>query len=215
MAEQEFTTNDLTGKIRRVKDGRQVEPRQCLSCKQLFYSPCSPSRKGRQKYCSRSCGIRETSKRHGHSTHTTRSPTYSSWASMRERCDRPSATKFSTYGAVGITYQESWKQFKHFLADMGERPPGTTLDRRDNSKGYSKDNCRWATPKQQQRNMRSNHLITYNGVTQCAAAWAEVTGVRAPLIVQRIKRGLSVEQALTIPVKKGTNYWLFKRLLSR
>jgi hypothetical protein len=75
---------------------------------------------------------------------------------MLERCDDPKSASYKWYGARGISVDDArWFEFANFRADMGERPPGKTLDRRDNDLGYSKANCRWATPKQQTDNRRS------------------------------------------------------------
>lgn len=95
---------------------------------------------------------------HGHTAGSAdnprrKSPTYLSWLAMRSRCHNPNSEKFARYGAVGVTVCEAWRDdFAAFLADMGERPPGHTIDRLENSKGYEPGNCRWATAKQQAGN---------------------------------------------------------------
>lgn len=100
----------------------------------------------------RSCGClrQETSAAQGHSNEKhgykdTR--TYRSWTSMRSRCKY-----HPRYAGRGIKVCKRWESFENFLADMGERPPGKTLDRENNNGNYNKNNCRWATPKQQQNN---------------------------------------------------------------
>lgn len=79
---------------------------------------------------------------------------YRSWLAMRVRCTNPLGNNWHNYGGRGIGFCKRWDRFENFYADMGERPPGLTLDRRNNEKGYSKSNCRWATRAEQARNQR-------------------------------------------------------------
>ena len=91
---------------------------------------------------------------HGHSRRGQRTATYETWRSMRQRCWNPRHLHFAEYGGRGITIDERWWTFRGFLADMGERPAGTTLDRLDKDGPYAPGNCRWATPSEQNRNRR-------------------------------------------------------------
>lgn len=112
----------------------------------------------------RSCGclkleaLRSRSTRHGHSKRRLRTPTYHSWMAMMMRCRQPSAQNYQRYGGRGITVCERWLSFENFLADMGERPPGMTLDRRDSSLGYEPGNVRWTTAVEQGRHTRRSVL---------------------------------------------------------
>lgn len=125
------------------------------------------------------------------------SPTYLSWKSMKARCDNPNNPDFEIYGGRGISYSAEFAAFESFLAHMGKRPLGMTLDRKDNMKGYTPENCRWSSPKTQSRNKRNARMITYEGETKCLAEWAEITGIGQSAISSRLKRGWSVEKALT------------------
>jgi len=83
---------------------------------------------------------------------------YTSWLAMKQRCTNPKTKQYHDYGGRGIAVCERWQDFENFYADMGPRPKNTTLDRVDNEKGYFKENCRWATRNDQQRNQRTNVL---------------------------------------------------------
>lgn len=109
--------------------------------------------------------------RYGHSSRELNgaktSLTYNSWLAMRSRCRLPGRDNADRYRDRGITICERWESFDNFLADMGERPRGTTLDRRDNDKGYGPDNCRWATPTEQSRNTRHT-ILTFDKAVEIA-----------------------------------------------
>ena len=144
------------------------------------------------------------SKKHGHTTHNSQSPTYISYQNMLSRCYRRTNPRFAAYGGIGITVCERWREsFQNFLADMGERPDGTTIDRIDGSGGYAPDNCRWATITEQQSNLASNVNITFNGRVQNVSAWAKELGLDASSLAWRIRNGWSAEQALTTAAHTG------------
>jgi hypothetical protein len=91
---------------------------------------------------------------HGHASNGC-SPTYHSWTAMKKRCRDPNNKDWKIYGGRGISYCERWERFDNFLADMGERPEGTSLDRFPDKNGnYEPGNCRWATDLEQARNRR-------------------------------------------------------------
>ena len=91
--------------------------------------------------------------KHGHNSRFYRSSTYLAWRNMKDRCNNPGYSGYQRYGGRGITYDPRWEFFQNFLLDMGGKPEtvdGLSLDRKDNDGNYTKDNCRWATVKQQQ-----------------------------------------------------------------
>lgn len=117
-----------------------------------------------------------------------RTSTYRIWIAMRSRCNNPKTANYDKYGGRGIKVCERWdNSFAHFLADMGERPPGLSIEREDNDGNYKPGNCRWATRSEQGRNMRRNRMVTHNGETLCMAAWAERLGIRWDTLYRRIK----------------------------
>jgi hypothetical protein len=124
---------------------------------------------------------------------------------MIYRCTNSNAKNYKDYGGRGITVCDRWlgkNGFINFLIDMGEPPgPGYSIERINNNLGYFKENCRWATPKEQARNTKRNHLITYNRKTQCIAAWAEELGMKYHAILARIKRGWTIEKTLMTPLQ--------------
>jgi hypothetical protein len=131
-----------------------------------------------------------------------KSGTYSSWANMITRCTYEKHGSYPNYGGRGIKVCERWLKFENFLKDMGPRPPGHSIDRIDSNSGYEPVNCRWATTKEQARNVRTNKLLTFNAETLCLAEWAEKLGISEDVIGSRISNGWTVERALSTPVKK-------------
>jgi hypothetical protein len=103
--------------------------------------------------------LQERALRHGHFAGGKPSPTYSSWSAMLQRCTNPESESYADYGGRGITVCERWLRFENFLADVGNRPDGTTLDRIDNDRGYEPDNVRWATRAVQNANQRRNRRM--------------------------------------------------------
>lgn len=123
-------------------------------------------------------------------------PTYRTWRSMHLRV-KPYARCRRNYFDRGITVCERWLKFADFLADMGHRPSGLTLDRIDNDRGYEPGNCRWASMKEQHRNTRSNHFVEAFGQRRCIGEWAEVSGQHASSISKKLKAGYTPERAVT------------------
>jgi hypothetical protein len=96
---------------------------------------------------------------------------YSSWRNARQRCNNPSNRDYAEYGGRGIEFDPEWDRFEDFLGDMGEPPAGFTLDRIDPDGDYTPRNCRWAPPRLQARNRRSNRAVEWLGEIRSVAAW--------------------------------------------
>lgn len=129
--------------------------------------------------------------------------TYCSWKHMRRRCSDPKNKDFPNYGGRGITVCERWQNsFKNFLADMGVKPDGFTIERKNNLLGYFPENCKWATKADQNRNRDYNTIITIGAESHCMAEWDRRLGASAGTIRHRLKRGWSQIEAATIPVGK-------------
>ena len=101
-----------------------------------------------------------------------RTTEYNTWIKIRDRCKNPRNVKFSDYGGRGISVCERWSSFENFLSDMGERPAGMSLDRIDMELGYSPENCKWSTTKEQARNTSANRRVTAFGQTKTLAEWS-------------------------------------------
>lgn len=123
--------------------------------------------------------------KHGHDYS---SPTYRSWKMMKVRCTRPQDKQFKDYGGRGISVCDRWLSFANFLADMGERPERTTLDRIDVNGNYAPGNCRWSDIKTQGRNRTDNHLVAYQGVVMPLVQACELSGVKYDVAKDRLNR---------------------------
>jgi len=161
---------------------------------------------------SKSCGClkrevtaqrnRDTKKTHG----KTGSPEHGSWGCMwhRVRHADPSHPLLRYY--VGVTVCKEWESFERFLADMGPRPKGGTLDRIDSSKGYCKENCRWATKKQQAENRKSTIVVDYFGEETSLAEACRRLEIPYGTVRMRIRRGRTPLQALVMGGKTDTDW---------
>lgn len=177
--------------------------KHCQNCGAAFQVRGSPSRVDRDKFCSRSCSATKRLTKHGHAKNGKQSPTYNCWASMINRCTNPSAANYPRYGGRGIAVCERWLGFDNFLADMGEKPVGRSIDRINTFGNYEPDNCRWATITEQQRNLRNNVMVTLLGRAQCMSAWAQELGMEVSTLAYRVKRGWTEHQILSTPVRYG------------
>lgn len=112
--------------------------------------------------------------------------TYRTWTNMIERCTNPKATGYKNYGGRGITVCEEWFDFTNFLKDMGEKPNGYSIDRKDNNRGYFKENCIWSSSKDQANNRRNNIFLQVDGVKYSIAQFAEKFHLNAKQLYNKL-----------------------------
>lgn len=211
---------DLTGRIfERLSVNKYVGKDRWGGSKWLCQCECGKEKIIRgchlKSGLTRSCGclvrerIKSSNTTHGHSKNRKQSRTYKIWDSMKQRCANSNAPNYKDYGGRGITICDRWNpkkggSFANFLADMDECPIGLTLDRINNNKlidGYSPENCRWATKKEQTRNRRTSISITFNNITQPLVDWAQEYNIPYGVLWARIYLlEWPMEKALITPV---------------
>lgn len=172
-------------------------------CGELTEVRCSHLTSGNVRSCG--CLVAETNDlihtTHGHSK-VKRTPEYISWQAMMGRCYTLSHVAFDKYGGRGIKVCDAWHEFENFFQDMGNRPTNMSLDRIDVNGNYCLENCRWATPSQQQNNIRNNVKLFYKGENLTINEWASRINICSRTIKGRIKLGWTVEKTLTTPLQR-------------
>lgn len=145
---------------------------------------------------------------------TPRPNSYRRWQHMLQRCHNPKDNDYHRYGGRGIAVCDRWRFGNHelsgywlFIQDMGEPPTKEhSIDRVDNMRGYTPENCRWTTVRAQANNRRSTKMYTAFGETKALSYWAEQFGIAQKTLAYRLKIGLHIEQALLLPVKRGQDF---------
>jgi hypothetical protein len=183
------------------KNGEKMFDCVC-SCGSRGTIQSSSLRRGGSKGC-KSCAEKGNSKgkTHGLRYH----PLYVVWKSMNTRCSNKKAERYKNYGGRGITVCDRWlNSFPNFLKDMGDRPSKSySIDRIDNDKGYSPENCRWATRLEQANNRSVSKLLRWDGVEMTVTQWARKLDMKPATLKSRIRSGWSTESALSTPIRKG------------
>jgi hypothetical protein len=142
-------------------------------------------------------------KTHGRS----RTTEYRSWASMIVRCENRDGHAYDRYGGRGVRVCRRWRMsFESFLKDMGPKPPGYSLERRNNNGSYTPKNCYWASRMEQQRNRRGNRYVKYRGRRMCLAEVVAITGIKYTTLHARMLRGMSIADAVRLPIKHPPRY---------
>lgn len=156
----------------------------------------------------KSCGCIQYAPMHGGAVGGRKSPEYHSWLAMKSRCYNPKNVMFHRYGGRGITVCEQWvDNFGQFLADMGSRPDGYTIDRIDNDAGYTPENCRWAPKLQQDSNRSTSRVVEVGGIVGCVADVYRKLDPRPSVslntVQRRIALGVAPELAFFTPNRGG------------
>lgn len=147
--------------------------------------------------------------KHFNETHgMTNTRTYHSWQAMKRRCNNKKSDKYKWYGARGIRVCKEWNEsFEAFIKDMGLCPEGMTLERIDNQKNYYKNNCKWATMKEQSNNTRTTIMIDFHGAILAASTVSEIIGVRHETLTARIRKGIPRKYLF---LKRVPRFWKTK-----
>lgn len=147
----------------------------------------------------KSIGVMNGSYIHGHTSGGRFTPEYHSWVAMLSRCYNENTRGFKTHGAHGVVVCAGWRSsFIKFLEDMGPRPAGCTIDRKNTLGNYTPRNCRWATHEEQARNRVNTIHVRLRGVTKPLMGWCELIGVKRSAVRSKVeKQGYTYAEALT------------------
>lgn len=170
--------------------------RMLCDCGKTVDLPYSAFSSGTTRSCG--CLLKERITKHG----GYKSAVYKVWHAMIERCRNPNNAAWADYGGRGIQVCDRWERFAAFRDDMGPRPPKGTLERIDVDGGYTPENCRWATAKEQANNRRNNSRISFGGRTLTISQWAEETGLSKTCIIYRLGAGWPLDRCLTQPADR-------------
>lgn len=167
---------------------------ECIcDCGNIVHVHIGNLRSGQVKSCG--CLLKETSTKRGHDSAThgmSKTVEFRTWIAMIDRCRNPNTPCYKNYGGRGISVCERWSNdfgFENFLEDMGRKPKGMTLERTDNNKGYSPDNCEWASTGKQAGNKRNTLKIEVNGEVKTLKELSELYNINYSTLWTRLRRG--------------------------
>lgn len=174
---------------------------ECECGNEITVRGCTLGKSAKSCGCLRKEVTSKQFKTHGLS----KSPEYKIWAGMKARCYNPNVRSYSDYGDRGIKVCEHWKNsFENFLKDMGKRPSKShTIERINNDKDYSPENCKWINSSEQATNRRSNIKLTYNDLTLTIAEWSRKLGIKCGTLEYRYHRGWTTEEILSTNLLKN------------
>lgn len=200
---QKFNHLVVLGPSHRDERGSVLWTCRCV-CGKDFAVPSSRLRNGR----TRSCGCRkfdniaERKVKHGHARRGRKS-VYGIWMKMLRRCYDPKDSQYERYGGRGIKVCDRWRtSIDAFASDMGPRPSrGHSIDRKDNDGNYEPGNCKWSTTVEQENNRRTNVFVEFDGKRLTINEWERATGISQYAIRHRLKKGWTVRDVLTKPMR--------------
>lgn len=154
----------------------------------------------RKNYKSCGCYAKLASSKRNKTHGLSKTRTYHTWQNMIDRCDNCNSKSYNNYGKRGIIVSSEWHDFNNFYADMGDKPIGLSLERKNNNGNYCKENCVWATCKEQMNNTRGNKIIIWNGINLNVSEWSDRLRMKRSTLYNRLQRNWEIERALTTPV---------------
>lgn len=142
--------------------------------------------------------------KHGDGHRNNKTRLYKIWVDMKRRCNNPNRKGSKNYCDKGILVCEEWNEFINFKqwAISNGYDDTLTIERKDNNKNYCPENCCWISKSEQSKNRSTNHYITFNGETKTLSDWALTIGINRLTLQSRLKRGWTIEKALTTPSNK-------------
>jgi hypothetical protein len=208
-----FNTKDLTGMVfgKLRVNGYSHSVKYTKHSKAVWDCTCECGNKTKVTTChltsghTQSCGCShvEVAKRLNYKHGMSKTRFYQIWLNMIGRCTDAKDPAYKNYGGRGITVCDEWRSFISFYDDMFEGyTEGATLDRIDNNKGYSPENCKWSTPLEQSNNRRTNRLIEIDGQIHTLAEWCRIKKLNYKMVHRRLTKGWDLSKALNTP-KRG------------
>ncbi len=206
-----YTNGEIIGNCTFIQDEPDIKRQRralfkCV-CGKPFSASISHVKRGGIKSCGcmtnelRSLGIRK----HGACLNNGRTKEYTAWSSLKARCTVPTHAFFPNYGGRGITVCQRWlESFDNFLEDMGLcSDPKLSIERIDNNKGYSKENCKWGTKMEQLMNRRNTKLYEYNGEKKSLKEWSIIFNISEDTLWGRVNKiKMPFERAITLKIRE-------------